>query len=87
MCPQARRNICIYKFIGIAAHYIKRKYWWEYLIVCKVDLSPYSTGNWVCVGYQTQMKSTQKTLNVHGQHENLAFGTQVNLYSADFCVG
>ena len=23
-------------------------------------LSPYSTGNWVCVGYQTQMKSTQK---------------------------
>ena len=24
-------------------------------------LSPYSTGNWVRVGYQTQMKSTQKT--------------------------
>ena len=23
-------------------------------------LSPYSTGNWVCVGYKTQMKSTQK---------------------------
>ena len=23
-------------------------------------LSPYSTGNWVCVGHQTQMKSTQK---------------------------
>ena len=30
------------------------------------DLSPYSTGNLVCVGHQTQMKSTQKTLNVHG---------------------
>ena len=25
-----------------------------------VKLSPYSTGNWVSVGHQTQMKSTQK---------------------------
>ena len=24
------------------------------------SLSSYSTGNWVCVGHQTQMKSTQK---------------------------
>ena len=26
------------------------------------DLSPYSTGNSVCVGHQTQMKSTQKNM-------------------------
>ena len=48
------------------------------------NLSPYSTGYWVCVGYKTQMKSTQKkTWNVHGQREKFAFGTQRNLYSTD----
>ena len=38
------------------------------------ELSPYSTGNWVCIGYQTQMKSTPKKRNVHCQHENFALG-------------
>ena len=37
-------------------------------------LSPYSTGNWVRVGYQTQMKSTQKKRNVHGQRQHFALG-------------
>ena len=37
---------------------------WDFIIFL---LSPYSTGNWVCVGYKTQMKSTQKTCNVHVQ--------------------
>ena len=52
---------------------------------CK--LSPYSTGNWVCVGDETQMKSTQKTRNVHGQCKKFAFGTQRNLYSTDLRLG
>ena len=50
-------------------------------------LSPYSIGNWVCVGYQTQMKSTQKKRNVHGQRKNFAFGTKRNLYSTDLRLG
>ena len=33
------------------------------------------------------MKSTQKTLNVHGQGKKFAFGTQHNLYSTDLCLG
>ena len=37
-------------------------------------LSPYSTGNWVRVGYQTQMKSTPKNRNVHGQRQHFALG-------------
>ena len=32
-----------------------------YQILSHIHLSPYSTRNWVRVGYQTQMKSTQKT--------------------------
>ena len=50
-------------------------------------LSPYSTRNWVCVGFQTQMKSTPKKRNVHGQREKFAFGTQRNLYSTDLRWG
>ena len=33
------------------------------------------------------MKSTQKTWNVHGQHEKFAFSTQRNLYSTDLRLG
>ena len=33
------------------------------------------------------MKSTPKELNVHGQNENFAFGTQRNLYSTDLHWG
>ena len=44
-------------------------------------LSPYSTENFVCVGHLTQMKSTQKILNVHAQRKDPTPGTQRNLYS------
>ena len=37
--------------------------------------------------HQTQMKSTQKTWNVHGQRKKFAFGTQCNLYSTDLRLG
>ena len=40
----------------------------------RTPLSPYSTGNGVRVGYQTQMKSTPKTWNVHGQRQHFALG-------------
>ena len=43
--------------------------------------------NWVCIGHQTQMKSTQKKCNVHCQRENFALGTQRNLYFTDLRWG
>ena len=50
------------------------------LTSCKGDLyvilSPYSTGNGVCVGYPTQTKLTQTKVNVHAQHQ-----PQCDLYS------
>ena len=57
------------------------------MIYSAQPLSPYSTGNWVCIGYQTQMKSTQNIWNVHAQREKFAFGTQCNLYSTDLRWG
>ena len=39
------------------------------------------------IGYSTQMKSTQKKLNVHAQREKFAFGTQRNLHSTDLRLG
>ena len=53
------------------------------ILIARLTLSPYSTGNWVCVGYKMQMKSTPTKLNVHCQCENFALGTQHNLYSTD----
>ena len=48
---------------------------WIFSVTCKVNaLSPYSTGNWVRVGSQTQMKSTQKKRNIHGQRQHFALG-------------
>ena len=53
-------------------------------------LSPYSTGNWVRVGSQTQMKYTQKKRNIHGQCQYFALGpnaTYIPLTGAGFGVG
>ena len=50
-------------------------------------LSPYSTGNWVCVGCPTPTKLTWTTWNVHAQRENFALVTQRHLYSTDWRRG
>ena len=49
--------------------------------------SPYSTENCVCVGYPTQMKSTQEISNVHAQRKDPTPGTQRNLYSTGLRLG
>ena len=49
--------------------------------------SPYSTENCVCVGYPTQMKSTEKILNVHAQRKDPMPGIQRNLYFTGLRLG
>ena len=51
-------------------------------------LSPYSTGNGVCIGYPTRMKSTHKKRNVHGQRQNFALGPNATYnYSTGLRLG
>ena len=52
-----------------------------------ISLSPNSTANWARVGQTTRMKWAQTTWNVHGQRENVALGTQRNLYSIGLLWG
>ena len=50
-------------------------------------LSPYSTGNGVRVGYQTQLKSTQKNMKCTWPTPAFYVVTQRNLYSTDWRRG
>ena len=48
-----------------------------------LDLSPYSTGNWL----PNRNEIDTKILNIHAQREKFAFGIQRNLYYTDLRWG
>ena len=52
-----------------------------------VLLSPYSTGNGVCIGYPMRMKSTQKKKKCTWPKPEFCVGTQRHLYSTDWRRG
>ena len=67
---------CRFRFFQICVIYVQ-----------SFVLSPYSTENCVRVGYQTQMKSTQKNMKCTWPKRKFCVGYPLHLYSTDWLWG